>query len=184
MLSSIKFLYLFLTMCLFLHAAPAPADVARPVPIEEQRAAWHEQFPALDPGLDIVLAPDATALILRLTFKSPAVYCISLNGKERGDARVHELGGAERTEQLPFTPPRNQTSDWILEVDYKLYGVKNTAFGPKLTNETMENCAERRLTVTWENGKARLAVTKPAPEEVKQYPDGTPRVLYRGGCDL
>ena len=56
----------------------------------------------------------------------------------------------------------------MIKVDYKLRGVANTRFRAKLTNRTLEECAARRLTVTWQNGKAQLAVTKPTSENSEE----------------
>ena len=56
----------------------------------------------------------------------------------------------------------------MIKVDYKLRGVANTRFRAKLTNRTLEECAARRLTVTWQGGKAQLAVTKPTSENSEE----------------
>ena len=146
---SIKLCCLF--PLLLLCAPPARADIATPERIfrEKEVQNWHQQFPNLVPTLDVTLSPDAKALLLRFTFKSPASYSIELNEESIGSGKVDELGGMERTERVPFAPPQNRESSWLIEVDYTLYGVENTRFGPKLTDKNITGCMVRRFTISW-----------------------------------
>ena len=186
---SMKYRCLFLLLLLFLYTAPALADLVvlprdpqqKEKARQERMTNWRQLFPGQLPKLDISLAPDGQALLLSFTFKSPAVYSISLRGKESGGARVltlsgeesgkgavNQLTGANQTRRVPFIPPPNRESVWMLKVDYKLRGVANTRFGPKLTDRTLEECSARRLTVTWQNGKPQFAVTKPTSENSEE----------------
>ncbi|MBR5346523.1 MAG: hypothetical protein IK129_02650 [Deltaproteobacteria bacterium] len=163
-----KYYHLFLLFLLALHAVPALADIAAPdYDYRAQKKAlqrramenWQQRFPNLIPKLNVTLAPDGKALFLRLTFKSPADYSINLNDKTIGGGRVNALGGATQDESISITPLQNQESSWQLRVNYTLYGVENTRFGPKLTDEIMETCTTRRFTIHWQNGRAQFFET-------------------------
>ncbi len=109
-----------------------------------------KKFSHLAPTLDVTLAPDGKALLLRLTFKSPAIYNITLDGQECGRGEIKESSGAERLERVPFDP---RGSEWLLKVGYKLHGVED------LTG-VLDGCVIRLLKVTWQNGKAQIDVTE------------------------
>ncbi len=156
--SFMNFRHLFLILFCFAYTIPALADIVQPDARERIIIVGDPYMDTHIPGLDVTLSPKATALLLHFTFKSPAIYNITLDGRDCGGGTVDAPG--VRTQRVSFATPRRQESKWELRVAYKLRVVKNTRFGSKLTEKTHDVLQTRLLTVTWQNGKPRLTVTK------------------------
>ena len=98
-----------------------------------------------------------------------ADYSIRLDGARVGRGRVNELGGATRTERVSFAPPPDRESSWLLRINFTLYGVEETRFGPWLTDQRMTGGTVKRFVITWSGGKARLRKRNLSTEEYYRY---------------
>ncbi|MBO4311501.1 MAG: hypothetical protein J5828_00695 [Desulfovibrionaceae bacterium] len=157
-----KFCRLFLALLLICCVLPAQADI--PSPERSLRRArlhaWRKEFPHLTPTLDISLDQQGKNLLLRLAFKCPASYSVRL-GYSNGDGAlaggsITELGGEVRTERVPLSSLPGREGSWLLLVDYRLQGVKDSGSGPELTGRSVEARIVRRFSISLQGGRPQL----------------------------
>ena len=163
---------LSIVFCFVLTSVQVSADIATPGRSRRliEREKWTAEFPDLRPILSFSLDEKGTILTIQIQCKAPTDYSMTLHmgptyGKilvgDAVKAKIRDLdGGVVRTEKIILP---GEDTRFIISLYYTLYGVKQTRFGLKRTDKSINGCILRPFQIMYAKGSAYTKEFSPAP---------------------
>ena len=147
-----KIIFVFIIAFIVFFNETILADIPSPERERRQKEVdiWNGEFPGLKPSFQIQLDESKKEVYVQMTFYSPADYVMYFD-EIKIQKSIKSLRGGVVSETFPITIKKGADSFYKVRCFYTLYGVKNTRFGPKLTDSSINGCVIKRYAIRFDN---------------------------------